>query len=253
MSKIVRTKNLIVKPIATTKKTAPIIDTNIVSTIRPIDTIDTNIIPTIRPIDTIDKFTLTPSNKISNRTCFYCKNTNSSYYFYNGKMILCRFCFVVTSLNYGYCQEIEIYYSKIPQIDIINATRNYYVKNYKMPKPIDIDPNIKNPDITILELVYILKSNTKINMSGYKIFFTDKFKIDVDVNVKLYDSSVFDDDDDADADTDADAETDADADNNIILAFTNNKMSIRSEINKKPKVTARTNNYKIYQVHFKNE
>ncbi|ARF11105.1 hypothetical protein Hokovirus_4_79 [Hokovirus HKV1] len=134
--------------------------------------------------------------KKNNNKCDNCNHTSINFY-HKDNITLCRYCYIVTSLNYGYLNEVELYYSRLSQLDIIAKTREYYNNNKIMPKPEEIDINIKKSDISLIELIYLLKGNIKFDNSNYKIFFTDNFLIDFDTNNRLYydfDFDNFDDD-----------------------------------------------------------
>jgi hypothetical protein len=105
---------------------------------------------------------------------------SATMFAYASNKDVCRFCHIITNINYGYNDEIELYWSQMSQADIITNTYKYYTQHKIMPRPIEIDNGLKLADISIVELIYLLKSqaaniNNIIHNSNYKIFFTDKF------------------------------------------------------------------------------
>lgn len=145
-------------------------------------------------------------NKVTNKAncvCDVCGITyiNSIMFIYSANKYVCRFCHIITNINYGYNDEVELYWSQLNQSDIINNTYEYYKQHKCMPKPIEIDRNLEMADISIVELIYLLKNpTTKENIinNNYKLFFTNNFNCDF-INLKEQDnSSCFDSDSDDD-------------------------------------------------------
>ena len=103
-------------------------------------------------------------------TCSICslKYTNT----YENK---CVFCNIINKNKKQDIMNIIICQSKLSQQDIIQKTYEYFHKNDRIPKPIDLDSNIKiievNPYI-FREFIDKKIINSKLNQK-YKIFFTN--------------------------------------------------------------------------------
>jgi len=122
----------------------------------------------------------------NNYTCRYCGGYYSKYlicsYLENAKChdVCCRMCYLITHLNYGFFNEIKLYYSELSQIDIIKKTVEYIIKNNSVPPPTDIDPNVNSLKISVLEFINILNSYTEYPdaFKNYKFFFGSKMNLD---------------------------------------------------------------------------
>ena len=127
---------------------------------------------------------------INNYTCRYCGGIYPKYliscYILQSKCndIVCRACYIITHLNSGLFNEINLYYSEMSQIDIIRKTIDLIIKNNQIPLPSLIDENIKILPISILEFINILNNIEEVpnEFKNYKIFFTQKFNINFIIN-----------------------------------------------------------------------
>ena len=161
--------------------------------------------------------------------CSVCNNfyTSCMYKVCTNKY-LCGFCYAVKYLNIVDTDTIEMYYSKLSQIEIINKTREYYNANNTVPLPKSIDPNVKQSPISLYELIYLLKDkNTKkyVQEKDYKIFYNNNLSTNfLNTNVSCF-SDVFDNDSD-DSDNDNSDNDNSDSTNNDKNNTKNNKKSI---------------------------
>lgn len=128
---------------------------------------------------------MTPSEKkelvkLSKNKCYYCNHFFNKYLYCINydvhKYVVCKFCYTVTNIDFFlHHKGIVLLYSILPQLDIIKKTINYIKDNNKIPLFKDIDVNIKKTKLSLLEYL-VVRDHIKDN--NYKIFFTDKFKID---------------------------------------------------------------------------
>jgi len=122
----------------------------------------------------------------NNYTCRYCGGYYPKYlicsYIEDIKNhdICCRICYLITHLNYGFFNEIKLYYSEVSQVDIIQKTVTYVINNNKIPEPNDIDSNVKELPLSLLEFINILNNQTDypVTFKNYKFFFNNKMNLD---------------------------------------------------------------------------
>lgn len=140
-----------------------------------------------------DKISKKDRSKIladNNYSCRYCGGIYPKYlmstYIPHAKVsdVACRMCFLVTHLNYGFYNEMKIYYSLMSQVDIVKNTVQYIIDNNEIPESNLIDKDVKTSPISILEYINILNNyDTKpAILDNYKIFFSNKLNIDFIVN-----------------------------------------------------------------------
>ena len=136
-----------------------------------------------------DKFSKSARLKIiaeGNYSCRYCGGIYPKYlmcvYLPSSKCndVCCRICYIITHLNYGLFQEVELYYSTIPQLEIIRTTVDYIITNNDIPDPAIIDPSLQTPPISLLEYINILNTSDTIplELENYKIFFGARMNLD---------------------------------------------------------------------------
>jgi len=147
-------------------------------------------------------------------TCRYCGGHYMKYMIctvidYQNDIVdsCCRLCNSIRNLNI--CQlngnEIDIYYSKMSQLDIVRKTVTYIVSNQMVPDVSSIDPNVQLAPISVFEYVNTLiyhKSDPKTLdiLANYKIFF--RFSLNIDFIVCNFETPVFINDNDNDNDND---------------------------------------------------
>jgi hypothetical protein len=88
----------------------------------------------------------------------------------------CNACHIITHLNIGLPKGIDVYSSKLSQLDIIKKTVDYIVENNRMPKLQDIDPKIEDSPISLFEYVNLL-DHIDSQFADCKIFFNGDFNI----------------------------------------------------------------------------
>lgn len=140
-----------------------------------------------------DKISKKDRSKIltdNNYSCRYCGGIYPKYlmstYIPHSKVsdVACRMCFLITHLNYGFYNEMKIYYSEMSQLDIVKNTVKYILDNNEIPEPLTIDINLKTSPLSMLEYINIL-NNYEVQpevLANYKIFFSKKLNIDFIVN-----------------------------------------------------------------------
>ena len=124
-------------------------------------------------------------NKILKKVNYTCRTCGGTYKTYliltyvlkeNCFDMYCNACHIITHLNTGLSNGIDIYYSKLSQLDIIKKTIDYIIINQKSPDPKLIDPLIKESPLSLFEYINLL-DNINDEFSDYKIFFTENFNI----------------------------------------------------------------------------
>lgn len=136
-----------------------------------------------------DKFTKSARNKIvceNNYSCRYCGGVYPKYliciYIPSLKCndVVCRICYIITHLNYGLFDEVALYYSTIPQVEIIRNTVDYIIDNNDIPNPSNIDSNVKLAPLSLIEYINILNKYNTIpdELSNYKIFISNKLNLE---------------------------------------------------------------------------
>ena len=113
----------------------------------------------------------------------------------------CRGCYRITHINFDYNDEIELYWSKMSQLDIMRNTIDYIIKNKKIPHPHQIDKNVKSLKLSLVEFSSILwncpYTSLPKEFQNYKIFFTQNILPWAEPIITEY-TPMFDDDDEND-------------------------------------------------------
>jgi hypothetical protein len=136
-----------------------------------------------------DKLTKTQREQLlikNNYSCMFCGGTYKKYligiYHDQSKTndLCCRPCYLINHLNYGLPNEIDIYYSKLSQQDIIRKSVDFIIDNKIIPNPIAIDPNIQKSPISLLEFINILNNleSYPTELNNYKIFLNNNLNTD---------------------------------------------------------------------------
>lgn len=136
-----------------------------------------------------DKFTKQLRNNIlseNNYSCRYCGGIYPKYLIcikinqINKIDICCRICYIITHLNYGLFKELKLYYSLMPQLDIIRKTVDFIIKYNEIPPPNKIDENIELTPISLIEFINILNNYDSIPLEfkNYKLFVSNKLNVD---------------------------------------------------------------------------
>lgn len=130
-------------------------------------------------------------------TCRSCGGTYASYlilvYIANENTYdtQCPFCNTLSKLNNGISSGIELYYSKLSQLDIIKKTVDFVIANNSIPNILTIDPDAKFVQISLLEYVNIMEHINGDEFKDYKIFFNNNFNITFITNNYCKDMSLF--------------------------------------------------------------
>jgi hypothetical protein len=121
----------------------------------------------------------------------------------------CKFCYMITHINFGFSNEMMLCKSKLSQKEIVHQTVNYIIDKKYMPTPKEIDCNAILVPLSIMELCSIVIENGGVMpnvLSKFKIFFTkntDIIFVDNFVGKKV---SMFVEYDDCDNDDDSDCD-----------------------------------------------
>ena len=122
----------------------------------------------------------------SNYSCRYCGGIYPKYLIctyipsFDCNDACCRICYIITHLNFGLFHEIKLYYSSLPQLDIIRKSVDYIINNNEIPSPKNIDNDVKISPISLLEYINLLNCHTKTpnELLNYKIFLGNKLNMD---------------------------------------------------------------------------
>ena len=94
----------------------------------------------------------------------------------------CKICYTIENLNYGFFKDIKFYYSRLDQLTIVRKTVNYFLVSGKLPRPEEIDPEIKKLDLGVLEIINLMLNDAK---EIYKYFPDIKVFINKDFDVSF--------------------------------------------------------------------
>lgn len=150
----------------------------------------------IPAIENLDKLKSNPQTKkqrkkILTKYDYRCRFCSGKYLKYllcfqtkNGELdICCRLCYIITHLNFGFINGIEIYCSELSQLDIVRKTVDYIFEHDDIPSPTKIDKNITESPISIFEYTNMLiKKDKSVDLSKFKIFIKDNMDITFIIN-----------------------------------------------------------------------
>jgi hypothetical protein len=129
------------------------------------------------------KFNDQDKNDILKKTNYTCRTCGGHYKSYlimsyiaqeSCFDLYCNACNIITHLNVG-LKGVDIYYSTLPQLDIVKKTVEFVINNNTVPKPNIIDPSVKEVQISLLEYINLLDHIGVDTFKDYKIFFNDDF------------------------------------------------------------------------------
>ncbi len=113
--------------------------------------------------------------------CLYCGGKYNKYLFcvpssnsIDDLTVMCKLCYMITHINYNFCNELMLCHSKLTQVDIVRKTVDFIIKEQKVPGVADLDKDAKIVPLSLMELSNILTNNKlpKIMKDNYKIFVT---------------------------------------------------------------------------------
>jgi predicted transcriptional regulator len=111
--------------------------------------------------------------KIEN-ICRYCGGKWDKYLFIEDKIVMCKLCYAIVHLNYNFCDQFVLCYSKLSQVDIVRKTVDALLKhNNTVPQIRAIDPDAKLiTGLSLHEFCNILISKVELpeSMKNYKLF-----------------------------------------------------------------------------------
>jgi len=125
-------------------------------------------------------------NKILKKVNYTCRTCGGTYKAYliltyvlkdNCYDMYCGACHIITHLNIGLPKGIDLYCSKMSQLDIIKKTVDYIITNQQIPNPKHIDPLIEQSPISLFEYINILDNISNGEFADYKIFFNENYNI----------------------------------------------------------------------------
>ena len=128
-------------------------------------------------------------DKVSKRDGYHCRYCGGCYNKYlhlvsiddkstmvNDMVFMCRMCYMITHSSYGFTREMNMYYSLIPQDEIVRRTMDMYILNGSIPSPVEVDPDVKRLSVSLIEFIVLLNevdyNHLPSSMKKYKIFFT---------------------------------------------------------------------------------
>lgn len=141
-------------------------------------------------VDKVDKKVRSELLTKYDSICHYCGGKYLKYlictYFTESKSsdICCKLCHMVTHLNYGITKEIDVYYSKLSQVDVVKLTVEYIINNNEVPEPYQIDNDVKMSPVSLLEFTNIINNYDSYpnELTNYKIFFMNCLNTDFITN-----------------------------------------------------------------------
>jgi len=106
--------------------------------------------------------------------------------------VCCHLCYLVNNINASFNNEIELFVSKLSQLDIVRKTVDYIIKTGEIPKPNEIDKNISRVKISLYELSNLLIEYNYEDMPVYMLKFIDNCKIffTKNTNIKFIESNI---------------------------------------------------------------
>lgn len=102
--------------------------------------------------------------------CSYC---NSEKFILKKSKNICKLCDIIYNFTNNDIYAIMLVKSELSQSEICFKTISYYLKNYTIPYPTDLDPDAKIINFPAYKFIIIYPSLTnKVILDNYKIFFT---------------------------------------------------------------------------------
>jgi len=119
------------------------------------------------------------------KQCVFCGGHYDTYYVYPNfhkiKQLVtyCVICYHITHLNIAPTEQLKLFYSKMDQAEIIKKTVIFYENNEAIPKPYEIDPDVKKINISSFEYANVLidynVQDLPKEMLNYKIFIDEDY------------------------------------------------------------------------------
>jgi hypothetical protein len=127
----------------------------------------------LTPILNID---IDNAEKEITKKCYFCESKiNLQATYYNNKIIsACFLCHIVVNYSKEYIYYSVLCYTKLTQLEIIKKTWDFFVTKGYVPKPIEIDPNVKIVKIAKISTYIFANFKNKQMFSDYCLFFTNK-------------------------------------------------------------------------------
>ena len=155
----------------------------------------------------VNKFNITINSnkkkgllKKNKNECYFCKKIFNKYMYLtsykNKETLCCKMCYMITTCDHN-IDSLLLCYSELSQSEIVKKTVTFIKEFRRVPKVIEIDSKAKDINLSLLELVFILKNKKTLPkiMNNYKIFFGPKFNKDYLLNM---DGFMFDSDEEID-------------------------------------------------------
>lgn len=141
------------------------------------------------------------------KSCPFCGGINKIYVYIDElklKTRVCYLCSLIVNFDVQNFNKLILCHSKLSQCEIIKRTMDFYQVNNRVPKPIELDSNVKKINLSPIVYLELIKSNYVFE--NFVFFFTDLIEeligSEIDVTVfddniktkkkKLYDISFFD-------------------------------------------------------------
>lgn len=119
--------------------------------------------------------------KTCDNYCSYCGGYYKKYMYcniINSKKIIpaCKLCYIITNFTILHQKELILCWSKLDQNIIVKKTMEHLKQNNKIPSVIEIDPDAKQTNISLIEFISYYKIvKTLKNKMEYKVFVTSLF------------------------------------------------------------------------------
>jgi hypothetical protein len=89
--------------------------------------------------------------------------------------LMCKACYIIKHINYGFNNEIEVGLSKLSQLNIVRRTIDHVMSYNRVPTMKEIDPDAEKVGLSIMELSNVMITADVDKVEKYKIFFTPLF------------------------------------------------------------------------------
>ncbi len=117
---------------------------------------------------------------IEKKICNFCKNKFNKNIYFKDNNYLCNICYHINNCDLNTGSFFELCHSKMSQKEIVCKTYNFISNNKRIPNITDIDNNAMDINLSIIELIEVLRGNNVLPyfFNNYKFFLNYNFNID---------------------------------------------------------------------------
>ena len=114
------------------------------------------------------------------KICHLCENEFNKNIYFKDNNYLCKICYHINNCDLNTDIIFELCFSKMSQKEIVCKTYDFINTNKRIPNITDIDNKAKDLNLSIIELIQIIKSNNDLPnfFNNYKFFINYNFNID---------------------------------------------------------------------------